>query len=367
MSIINQSYLDADDTAAAMERAEAISLLPLDQDPVGKPRPQTIAESWTDLEYDKLADEQHDLQQAAGEALSRPHAVTAKRVSVQAEVDETLLAGQKQAVEETRDRWLTALRDLGGFVRRERHAKWIYWIGWFLIGAGDVAGVSGAAIFLGELPVLAVAQGISIAVAAVLSGLIGSDVKDARMARRRRTDGKTLPADIAWRFAGGDSGEKIVKGMLLVSLIVVITVTVAIFTLRSATQDMYAASAFAGMAAAVCLASFTNRYAYTDEIADYIAGAKAEHFGASKALCKLAKSEAIAVRDSETEEAESIRREYNLRAAAGEKRVRSFKFGISRNNPAVFGHGLAAGVPRTDLDDLAELERQLRDDEADTL
>lgn len=353
---------DDDDTAAAMERAESISYLPLDQDPIARAQPATIEHPYHYLEYDELAAEQGPLHAARGEQRARAHRVAAKRVEVQADVDQLVIDEQKAVLHGAKQRW-TRLEDaLGGLVRREAKAKWSYWLWWALIAVGDVAGVSGAAIFLGEVPILAVAQGVSIAVAALLSGMIGGDVKDARMARRRRVDAESLPPDLQWRFTGEDSGEKVVKAMVILSILVATVVCVGIFTLRYATQGTLAAWAFASMAVGICAASFINRYSYTDEIADLIERAKAEYNGALKLLRKLSKSTAIATKNAETEKADSITAEHQNLGVAGARRLTSFKFGISRNNPTVFGHG-PARRPAVELSAMESFERELRDDD----
>ncbi|MHA3021800.1 hypothetical protein ACXPWS_16305 [Mycobacterium sp. BMJ-28] len=363
MSSALASYPDDDDTAAAMERAESISYLPLDQDPIARAMPATIAEPYHYPEYDALAAEQAPLHAARGEQRARAHRVAAKRVEVQAEVDQLAIDEQKAVLSGAKQRWTKLEDTLGGLVRREAKAKWSYWLWWALIALGDVAGVSGAAIFLGEVPLLAGAQGVSIAVAALLSGMIGSDVKDARLARRRRVDPESLPADLQWRFTGEDSGEKIVKAMVAVSILIATVVCVGIFTLRYATEGTYAAWAFASMAVGICAASFINRYSYTDEVADLIDRGKADYTGELKRLRKLSKSAALATRNAETEQAESIITEHENLGVAGAHRLTSFKFGISRNNPTVFGHGSPARPPAVGLAAMAPFEQELRDDD----
>lgn len=349
---------DEDGTEDAITRAENISYLPLDT-ASAVPRPDTIERGWHEPEFENLASEQTPLWQALGEKAARPF--TVKAAARQAARDAAVRQVQLQTDELEKAKADLDLHNeaLAGYTRREPHAKLMYLLRWALLLLSDIAGIAGAAILLGEIPLLALLQAVASAVAAVTSGLAGNDIRDARLARRRARETKDLAAEhqrFAWVFNGADPGERIVKAVVLTALTVVVLIIGGIFALRAGVEGSLGGLVFGCLAGAICLASMLNTYYYADEIADLLDHAYNRYLRASKRLQALAMSSAIALFDAADAEAASIKAEHDHRGNAGHYKVTALMHGVSRANPAVMGHGPAPcpQLPEPDLFSLLE-------------
>jgi hypothetical protein len=334
---------DDDDTADAVDRADGIQYLPIDE-ATAVATPDTIDQAWHDLEYDELAAEQKPRWAARGEKLARPFVVLAQRWRCRRDADCHAIEAQQIIVDGEKGRLELTEQALHGYTRREPHAKGMYLLRWTLLLLGDIAGIAGAAVLLGEIPYLALLQAVSSAIAAVTAGLVGNDIRDARLARRRASDTKTMPAEhqqFAWLFSGADVGEKIVRAMIGAAIAVTLLIGAGIYTLRTGVEGSLGGVVFGCLAVAICLASALNSYTYADEIADLLDHAYARYTRALRKLARLARSKAVARYDAATAEAESIKTEHEHLGIAGERKILALKHGISRNNPAVLGHGPA--------------------------
>lgn len=354
---------DDDATAEVADYAASHSYLPLDE-AIAVGTPGTIRRGWHEEEFDQLAAEQKPLWTAIGEKLARPFTVAAARyrsrrdvAEGQIEIQRTVLGGAKASL----DLHNAALE---GYTRREPHARTMYLLRWMLLLGGDTAGIAGAAILLGEVVNLAVLQAVASAIAAITAGLVGNDIRDARLARRRARDPKELPDEyrkFAWVFSGANAGEKIVKAMILVGITVTLLIVGGIFALRDGVEGSLGGIVFGCLAGAICLASALNTYQYADEIADLLDHAYNRYLRASQRLDKLSKNKAIARYDANIAEANSIKIEHAERGAAGALKLTAFKHGISFQNPAVMGHGPAADPQPAEPDLFTTFEQHIPD------
>ncbi len=356
---------DVDNSAdAAVDEAESISLAPMDE-AAATTQPTNVGRFHHENEYDHKANEQERAWAAAGERTARDPATEAAGLEHQADDLKKLTDGQVGLVDESRTRLSFARDVFWAFTRREKGDKTMYLGRMFALLFGDIVGVAGAAILLGELPGLAIIQGISSGAAAVTSGVVGGDVKDVVRMRARKKHPDEMTDDqrkVAHHFNGAHEGEKIVKALVGVMLLVTLLIAGSIFTLRLSTQGSTPALAFALLAAAVSLASFLNSYAYADEIASLLSTVENTYKRDLKVAGKLI---AAPVRRDHAEAktaAESIKAEHDHQGAAAVEAVHALKHGIKRRHPGVAGHGVAAESASVAADDsssdgLSETER----------
>jgi hypothetical protein len=249
---------------------------------------------------------------------------------------------QQELVVAARDRFELTARTLGPYTRRAHGEKVAYYLRWLLILGGDVAGVAGAAILLGETVALGVLQAVASGTAAITSGLLAQEVKDSRLARKREKVPRDLTNDerrFAHLFRGGDAGERIVKLVVAVALLGGALIAGSIFALRYSTEGSIAAFAFGLLSAAVALASWANVYHYTDEVSDLIEARRAEYVRELRRLGAMTKSREIAHHDAAIAHATSIKTEAASHGLAAQKAVESERARLLNQHADVAGHG----------------------------
>ncbi|SMD14515.1 hypothetical protein [Kibdelosporangium aridum] len=320
--------------------------LPLINQATAQPRPANVGVTYVEQEHHALADEQELVWPAEGEREARPHQMQAKGLSPTTSAIDELLAETEKAVTAAHADHQHAAAVLGPYVRREPGAKVRYWICWPILIFGDTAGVWSAAVVNGDVPYIAFGQALASGVAAACAGLVGSELKDIRMARARQRDPESLSQDeqrYRRLFTGADKGIGIVKLIGLLSGVVAALVMVAIFALRSSIEGNEAGLTFGLLAAATAIGSLLLGYSAADEVADFLATAEKRVGQVEKRYLQLASS-AAPKRQAEAEEAaRSIQAEYQLRGQAAGKRVESLSWRVQRQNPHVLGHGYPVG------------------------
>ena len=334
----------ADDVLA---EAGAIAMLRVDEAAAVR-RPDEVGEFYIEAEYDHRASAQPRLFQAEGERHARTHAANAEGLSERASDQSFVVELQKQVVTDSSQRLMQMRRVLTPYVRRAPKDKAFYMVRMLLILLGDIAGVTGAAIMLGEIPALAVLQAVSVGATGVTSGLLGSEIKDARLARKRVRD--ELSADqqaFAHLFGGADPGEAIAKTVVLGSLLIVVLIFGGVAALRSSTEGLAAGVVFGCMAAAVALASWVNCYAYTDEVADLLEGVRVQFKADVHYLDRLSRGRARSAHVSETVTAQSIRDEYHQRGLAAHDQLHAAKNRALHASPGVAGSPVARPAGRS--------------------
>lgn len=319
----------------------AINLRPVDEAKVVL-RPDAVDRFYAEELVEKKAEEQPLLWDAAGEAAARDREAEAAELGTAATVAEHVTEEQRKVAKNARELYEFTVRVLGPYTRRPPGEKVPYNLRLGAIGLGDIAGVAGAAIILGETPTLGILQAISSGTAAITSGLIAHEVKDSRLARKRQKPAKDMTKDerrFAHIFRGGDSGERIVKWVVGGGLLIGTCIAGSIFALRATTEGSTAGWAFGLLAAAVALASWANVYYYTDEVADLIDARRSDSQRQLKRLKKLSQDKNLARRARATAEATSIRAESAKRGEAAAKYVEALGKQLLHENPGVAGHG----------------------------
>jgi hypothetical protein len=261
---------------------------------------------------------------------------------VTAEDDQFLIDGARNAVADARERHGIALRVLGHLRCRNRHERWFYFLRMAVLVGGDVVGVAGGLIMLGEVPWLAVMQALAAGAAAITSGLMAAPIKEARLARTRKKDPEDLTADeqlfSVW-FQGPDSGELVVKVSVYGALTIIPFLFVGILALRMSTEGTIAGLVFGCIAVAVALASWASCYYFTDPVADLLESMHHDFLSARKELDELNGRSARASRARAETTVTSLLRVSDLAGKAARERVLG---GISRRlstQPGIVGQG----------------------------
>ncbi len=345
MNALSRTHLNPLDEATA--EADAVILPHIDR-AGATPQPDNIKEFHSQSEYHAKAQTQTETYAAEGEAAARDATVTAAGLESAATAATGLITGAASSVEVAREQSAHALRTLGHLTRRDLPAKVRYWICLILLCLGDTAGILGAAITLGEVPLVALGQAVATGVAAITAGQAGADLKDLRLARIRQRDLEDLTDDekrYRQVFTGTEAGVSTMKLVGALSATIVVIISVGIFCLRLSVEGMTSGIAFGMLAAATALGSFLANYSYADEIADYLARTERTYTKAIKAHRKLAADPTIRQRAEALAGATSIKAEHLHRGRAAWWQLQALSQRILRRNPGVAGHGPAAEQP----------------------
>ncbi|WP_432948235.1 hypothetical protein ACQPXM_13165 [Kribbella sp. CA-253562] len=342
MSALRRTPINPLDEATA--EADAV-ILPHIDGAGAVPRPDNVKEFHSEREYHAKAQTQTETYAADGEVAAREATITAASLDSAATAAIGLITGAASSVETARDQLAHALRTLGHLARRDTPAKVRYWLCLILLCLGDTAGILGAAVTLGEIPLVALGQAVATGVAAVTAGQAGGDLKDLRLARIRQRDLEDLTDDeqrYRQFFTGTEAGVSIIKLVGALSAAIVLIISVGIFCLRTSVEGITSGIAFGMLAAATALGSFLANYSYADEIAEYLARTERTYAKAIKAHRKLAADPAIQKRAEALAGAASIKAEHAHRGRAAWWQLHALSQRILRRNPGVAGHGTAA-------------------------
>lgn len=337
--------LDPESVALHVEaQAEQIALQPVDE-ACAVSRPDTIGETYVEMERCALEDEQPPLFHAAGLDASRTPAKEAAGLKPAASAAERLVEGHLPILKAAEERHTQAHDALGALrSRAPGAAKWHYLAKTGLL-IGDVTTLAGSFIWLGEEPVLATVMAVSAAVATVTAGLSGREVRDIRnRARRALASEELAPAlqEYGHLFKHPDKGWSFVKALSWVSVAVASTIAASIFALRASLEDPLVGLVFGGIAAAIAAASWIESYMYADDISDVLDTTEKDYQRELARHERLAASAPWRIREEAVVEADSIVEEHEKRGEAAEHHLRSLRYGILRRNPHVVGHGPAA-------------------------
>jgi hypothetical protein len=329
------------------EELEGLSVIPLDESPEFHPRSDAAGTTYVEEMGRIRAEEQLNQYRALGENLARPFKEQADEHRDAAEQEARLIENHQPLVELATSKY-HHLVDVVGDALVRRHPRERYWyhgrMGFLLLG--DLVGVAGGAIILGEIPWLAVLQAMAAAVAAITSGLLASEIKDSRLARQRRRDPKSLSDDQkrhAHLFHGPDDGEFLVRVMIFGSLTIVVLLGIGIFMLRSSTEGLAAGVVFGMIAVAVAMGSWVNTFHYTDELADKVEQAEEHSHRTTRYHQKLMALPARSIVAKAEASAKSIEKEYEDLGWAAYRRVVATVYGWHAARPTIFGHGMAPG------------------------
>jgi hypothetical protein len=334
---------EASATDALVAETDSISLQRIDE-AAGLGRPGGLGVTNAEREFESIGHEQEESWLAEGEAAARTASVRAARYDEAVIAGRFLLTDHSDEVTSARQSYQHAAQTLMPYVRRSPADAWRYGAGWALLGLGDTAGVWGAAIWLGEIPLIALGQALATGFAAVTAGLAGGELQELRQARARRRDPDSLSPDerqYQRLFVEADAGLGLTKIVGGVSLTVVVLVAIGVFALRAGTEGLLAGVTFGALAAATALGSFVSSYVHGDEVADLIGSYRKRYDAARRRHRGLARNRDLSRHASAVEESTSIWREHDARGRAAAQKVTALKYRMLRRNPQVVGHGEA--------------------------
>lgn len=333
--------VSVDGTADMEAAADTITLHRVDE-AGAVARPAHIGDTWVEMEYDALRAEQISLWDAAGREASQPAEAEAFASRLAADAGERMTHGHEPILAQAEKRYIYTVEALSPYRRRPPKTKLLHYAAKTALLLGDMVGVTVMGINIGDYPILALLMSISAATAAVIAGLVGTEVRDLRMAQRRRRDPGTLTAaqlPFEHLFTGGDGGVKIVKILCGASATAAFLIAASIFAGRAELDGALVGLIYGGIAAAVATASFIESYMHADAISDAIDAACAHYEKELARHTRLAGSTVWRERHQKIAETESIVSEHASRGEAAAHHVAAIKWGILRKHPGVVGHG----------------------------
>jgi hypothetical protein len=331
------------DPEDAFAVAESIQLPRIDE-ASALPRPNSVGQTYAEKEYDVLVEVQASSWEADGVAASRASSIAAEGSKTSSDAATTVLNSHEKVVLAAQEALLSAETALHPFMRREPHGKAWYNARLAALVVGDIAGITGAAVYLGEIPALALIQAIAAGVAAVTAGVVGGDLKDLRLAAKRQLPDNQITGELkpfAHLFRGVDSGAHRVRAAVGVSVTIGLLIAVGIFSLRTSVEGSLSGLVFGCLAAAVAAASFLNSWAASDEVTDLLDSYRCEFERAVKRHTRFSLNTSIITHAEAAETARSVVAEHASRGKAAAKSFEAMKFGVLRRNPGVVGHGEA--------------------------
>lgn len=174
-------------SANLTREAARTRLTPTDQ-ATALARPGAIGETYLEQQYDAAATEQLHLHAADGTKASRDESATGKSLEFARNESEKLATADRPIVDAARKGYEQLRDTLTPFVLRRTGSSWGYSARVCGLLVGDVAGLSGAAVSLGEVPALAVLQAFSAGIATITAGLAGAEIRHRQNAAQRQLD-----------------------------------------------------------------------------------------------------------------------------------------------------------------------------------
>ncbi|MDX1870710.1 hypothetical protein SBI67_01125 [Mycolicibacterium sp. 120266] len=305
-------------------------------------RPNVIATTYLELAHDAQALEQQHLFAAEGEARSRDDAATASALAFATSETKASVARAKTAADNAAGRSEKVRELLGPYVRRKATSSRGYVARTAALLLGDIAGLSGAVIALGEYPVLAVVQAISAGTATVTAGLAATQLRHAQQAAERRMD--DLPEELqpyAYLFSGPPTHSRLYTGVYVVAGLIAVLVSLGVFALRTGIEGALSGLTFGGLAAAIALASFINSWFHADAVADVVESAEHHAHAADRRHRQLAGTRVIRTADQAAAQQKSVITEHTHRGLAAAAHIETEKYRALLASPDVVGHGPA--------------------------
>jgi len=307
-------------------------------------RPSNVEKFWAEFETEAAEDEQKKLYEEKGETEAKAPDKTAAELEHEADKAEKASDRKDALAAGEGDRHQQDLSALRRYVRRRTDAKFMYWLRWALFLLGDIAGIGGASLLLGELPLNAMMQATSAAVSAVTLGGVGREVRYLVAAKARQKapdDLSDTEREYAFLFAGPNAIEGLVKILALLSVTGVMLIGGGIFALRDAAEGQAVALAFGSFALALGLASFYNSYDVACEVAEYLDTQTARLKKLDKDAEKARRNPVIAKRAGAIAEAKSVRATNKAAGEAAAHGLRRRLYRVFNESPGVAGNGLA--------------------------
>jgi hypothetical protein len=344
--------LIGDDGSDAWDATE--TLQPADEEPVAKPRPSTVDKLYVEEEYEERASAQPDAYRAVGIQESRR---ACERAAGEGHAACEAIAASNRAsgrAQDATERGRIAAKALKPYRRRPGDAKAMKYIRMVALFVGDGGATFGAIKLLGEEPVYAAFQAISVAMAAITLGLVGREWKHMQAARARMIPFDQLTDEqriYASHFNGYARAGWFVIIVAMACAAGTASIATGIYALRSATDGEPAALAWLGFAVAFGIASFVNAYDTADEIADVLDEEDSAIDRAEEKAAKVRRDDSIRAHAEAEAERDAIVEQRTAEGKAAQKEVKAKLYKVLGDNPKVAGHG----TPPLTLSDLLRM------------
>lgn len=215
-------------------------------------RPSHLGPTYLELDFDARRDEQTDLFCATGLKAARRSAVDAKGREFGAEQARTVATNDMAVVEKACAEYQQAREMLSRYAHRKSTSSIGYMARTCGLLVGDVAGLTTAAVALGELPTLACVQAVAAGTATITAGLVGAHLRHRHDAAERHRLLNNLPKELEpYRhlFLGiADSG--INTAIFAITAIIMALVALGVGTLRMSVEGGASGITFGAIAAA---------------------------------------------------------------------------------------------------------------------
>jgi hypothetical protein len=326
----------------ATPRAEGVRLIPVDA-ASATARPDTISNTYLELEHDARRLEQQHLFAAEGELRARSHTATARSLGYTADQLKSSVERAKLAADKASERCEHLREALGPYVRRKATSSIGYLARTGSLLIGDVAGLSGAAIALGEYPALAIVQAVSAGTATVTAGLAATQLRHLQQAAERTLDDVPKPLEPYRHLFGGPSGSNRLRAaVLVIAILIALFVSVGVFALRTTVEGALSGLTFGALAAAIAMASFINSWYHADAVADLIESAGHDARQADRHHRRLSRLKLIRTANRHDFHGDSVITEHTHRGLAAAAHVDADKYRALQASPDVVGHGPAS-------------------------
>ena len=328
--------------AELRQRVERARLTPV-AEAIAVPRPDTVDPFYLEEEFTARGDEQFHLHSAEGEHLALRSAALAAGLEPGSVETAYLVDTHRSVVDAALRQYLTVKAVLSPW--RVRKSSLI-WYGARTLGLliGDVAGLGGAAISYGEVPVLALSQAASAGVATITAGLVGAQYRYYQLAKQRALESDSLSEELTPYLPllnSSSMGRSFVLGVTAVGAGIALCISTGIFVLRSGIEGTASGFTFGLLALGIAAASWINSYTYADPVADAIDSARKDYTSTQRTHRKLARSWWLLLAEQTIERARVIRLEHQLRGEAARAYVEAMKREALSLSPEVVGHGVA--------------------------
>jgi len=334
---------------SGLSRPEGIRLIPVDS-ASATARPDTIAETYLELEHDARGIEQQHLFAAEGKRRARDHSADARALEYAAKHLKLSVERAKTAADRASEHYEGVRTTLGPYVRRKATSSIGYLARTGALLIGDIAGLSGAAIALGDIPALAITQAISAGTATVTAGLAATQLKHLQQAGERQLDDIPKPLEPYRHLFSGPSGSNKLRAVvLLIAASIALFVSVGVFALRTTIEGALSGLTFGALAAAIAMASFINSWYHADAVADVIESAQHDGRQADRCHRRLASLSGIKKAEKAGFQSDSIVTEHTHRGLAAAAHLDAAKYRALQASPDVVGHGPASPRPQPPL------------------
>lgn len=346
---IGRQVTDHQPPRSAPGRSEGLRLIPVEQ-ASATARPDTIAETYLELEHDARGLEQQHLFAAEGELHARHQAATAKSLDYAVTHLKSSVERAKRVADQAAARHAQIRDTLSPYVGRKATSSIGYLARTGALLIGDIAGLSGAAIALGEIPALAITQAISAGTATITAGLAATQLRHLQQAAERKLDDipKTLEP-YRHLFNGSSGSNRLRAAMLVIAALIALFVSVGIFALRTAIEGSLSGLTFGALAAAIAMASFINSWYHADAVADIVESAQHDAYAADRRHRRLSTLRRINKANKADFHGNSVITEHTHRGLAAAAHLDAEKYRALQASPDVVGHGPATVQPESPL------------------